>query len=190
MIFIISIFIIIGFHELAHLIVAKLCKCPVDVFSIGFGKPILYSKKIGNTIYQITPWILGGYCKLKDELKSSNNEEAFSNLTYMKKVIISLAGIGMNLFTGLICYYIGLRYNMYVLIYFGYMSMILGLTNAVPFPALDGSYPILFLLENFMEKEKALKIISVMCKVGFAIIMVLNIVFLPLLLLMVFKGQI
>ena len=58
--FIFSLLIIVIIHEFAHLIVAKLCKCGVLKYSVGFGKPVLFSKKIKGTIYQITPWIIGG----------------------------------------------------------------------------------------------------------------------------------
>lgn len=64
--FILYLVIVIIMHELGHLISAKLVGCGVDKFSVGFGKPF-FSKKFGETTYQITPWLFGGYCSLVGE---------------------------------------------------------------------------------------------------------------------------
>jgi len=52
MFFFFSLLIAIVLHEAGHLIVAKLCKCKVEIFSVGFGKP-LYKKQIKETAYQL-----------------------------------------------------------------------------------------------------------------------------------------
>jgi len=51
LLFLFSLLIVVMTHEAAHLIVAKKCKCGVIKYSIGFGKPILFSKKFKGTIY-------------------------------------------------------------------------------------------------------------------------------------------
>jgi membrane-associated protease RseP (regulator of RpoE activity) len=178
--FIVSLFFIILFHEGAHLIIAKLCKCGVEVFSIGFGKPI-FKKKIGDTIYQFCPILLGGYNKLKDEIKCSKDPKAFSNLLYRKKFLIAIAGVTVNIIMGIICLIIGKNYHIYNLTYFGWLSLALGIGNTIPFPALDGSYPILVWLEKFYGKEKGYQIMSRICHLGFIILMLLNILCIPLL---------
>lgn len=185
--FLISIIIIIFFHELAHLLVAKKCGCGVDIFSIGFGRPF-YRKEYKGTIYQITPLLLGGYCKLRDELVLSSDKTAFPNQPYHKKVFIALAGVGINMIMGLIIFFIGRLFHSYILVYFGYLSFLLGATNAIPFPALDGSYPILVWLEKFMGKDRGYKMMGLICKVGFAILIALQIVCLPYLILMIKRG--
>lgn len=186
-IFIISLVIIIFCHELAHLLVAKKCGCGVDIFSIGFGKPI-YSKEYKGTIYQITPILLGGYCKLRDELISSSDREAFPNQPYHKKVLIALAGVAVNIIMGLIIFLIGKLINCYVLVYFGYLSFLLGITNAIPFPALDGSYPILVWLEKFMGKEKGYKTMALINRIGFIILMALQIACIPWIIYLIKQG--
>lgn len=54
---------LIFFHELGHLLVAKLLDVKVVRFSIGFG-PAFASKRIGETEYCLAPIPLGGYVQL------------------------------------------------------------------------------------------------------------------------------
>ena len=177
--FLISLILVIIIHELAHLIAAKSVGCQVEKFSIGFGKPILWSKKIGNTIYQITPWILGGYNQLKGELTLAESLDSFSNLKYWKKLLISLIGVFVNIVLGIIAIYLSIKLKIYGFFYFGYISFLLGITNALPIPALDGSYPFLILLEKFIPKEKALKILNKIMRISLIILTILNIICLP-----------
>lgn len=185
--FLISLIIIITLHELAHLIVAKRCGCAVDIFSIGFGKPI-YRKEYKDTIYQITPYLLGGYCKLRDELNPSSDKAAFPNQPYRKKVYIALAGVITNMITGLLALFIGKLLHCHPLFYFGYYSFLLGATNAIPFPALDGSYPILVWLEKIYGKEKGYKLMTLLCKYGFIFLMILQIACVPYLIILIKRG--
>lgn len=173
--FLVCLMVSIFLHELGHLIAAKSCKCGVDVFSIGFGKPI-FKKKINNTIYQICPLLLGGYCKLTDELITSQNPYAFTNLIYSKKLIITFAGCFMNCISGALCLYLGKLLQIPSLLYFGYLALILGISNALPIPALDGSYAILVWLEKIYGKLKGYSIMQKICKISFDIIMILNII--------------
>jgi membrane-associated protease RseP (regulator of RpoE activity) len=161
---------------MGHLITAKIVGCGVDCFSIGFGKP-LFSKLIGGTKYQITPWLFGGYCALEDETDSSNSPTAFSNLRYRSKVIMITAGCAVNIITGLIALALNHFYfDNYTLYLFGHLSLLLGITNLIPFPALDGSYPFLVLLEKKMGKEEGYKLMGKIVRVGFNILMILNVI--------------
>jgi membrane-associated protease RseP (regulator of RpoE activity) len=181
--FIICLVLIIAIHEMAHLIVAKKCGCRVEVFSIGFGSPII-KKKIGDTVYQVGWLLLGGYCKLQDESNYSRSKKAFTNLPYRNKVAVALAGVTVNIIMGLICMgvtlyllpYSQLAYNIY---YFGLISVALGVTNLLPIPALDGSYPFLVLLEKKYGKQKGYAIMAKLNRIGFIVIMILNIACLP-----------
>jgi len=176
-------------HELAHLLAAKFVKCKVEVFSIGFGKE-LFRFKLGGTIYRFALFPLGGYNKLKDELSYSRSKYAFTNLSYRKKMLVILAGCFVNIFMGAITFLIGHKLGIYNLLYFGWLSFILGITNLIPFPALDGSYVFLVWLEKFYGKKKGYKIMNKICLIGFIILMVLNIACIPLLIWMVMKGMI
>jgi membrane-associated protease RseP (regulator of RpoE activity) len=187
LLFLISLIIIIFTHEFAHLLVAKKCGCGVDIFSIGFGKP-LYRKEYKGTIYQITPFLFGGYCKLRDELTISSDKESFPNQPYHKKLLIALAGVTINIIMGLMVLYLGRLFHMNKLIYFGYLSFLLGATNAVPFPALDGSYPILVWLEKFYGKEKGYKLMALICRIGFIFLIALQIACIPWIIYLIKNG--
>ena len=161
-------------HESAHLIACKLVKCKVEVFSIGFWKPI-WKKKIKGTVYQITPYLVGGYCKLKGELSVSRSKDAFTNLPYLKKLAIIFAGVFINILTGVIVLYFGRLVKNFALSYFGWLSIILGITNCLPIPPLDGAYPYLLLLEKPFGKKKGYKIAQILNTIGFYFFMLINI---------------
>jgi membrane-associated protease RseP (regulator of RpoE activity) len=189
MIFLIYLIISIFIHELGHLITAKIVKCKVEVFSIGFGKE-LFGFNYKGTRYRIALLPLGGYNKLKDELNYSRSKYAFTNLSYRKKVLIILAGSLANIIIGLITLIIGIHYLNYNSYYFGFLNLILGITNLLPIPALDGSYPWLVWLEKFMGKKRGYALMSKICKWGFFILMILNILCIPYLLEWIYQNKI
>lgn len=189
MILLCSLVIIIILHELGHLMAAKLFKCGVKTFSIGFGKP-LFIFKTKKTNYQIAPILLGGYCELEKELIYSRSKYAFTNKTYIQKVIISLAGVGMNCWTAFIAYWIWDFTLNPVFIMFGLYSLMIGLSNALPIPALDGSYPIAFLFEKKLGKKKFYSVVSSIFQKWFFWIMILNVASLPYLGWLIWKGYV
>jgi len=190
MILLCSLFIIILCHELGHLFAAKLCKCGVNVFSIGFGKPI-FKFTYKKTVYQLCPILLGGYCELQHELKYSRSKYAFTNKTYSQKVFISFAGIIMNIITGLIGYGLFLLTLNKIFLIFAFYSILMGLTNAIPFiPCLDGSYPIIFAFEKIWGKKKTYKIWGNICQKFFKWIMILNFLSIPYLVYLIYTGKI
>jgi len=180
--FLSSLLLCIITHEFGHLLAAKYCNCKVEVFSIGFWKPILWSKKIGETIYQLRLWILGGYCQLEAELKSSKSKTAFTNLPYLKKVLISIAGCGVNLFLGLLSFLLGYIFKSYELLYFGVLSIVLGLINLLPLGScLDGGYVIyLPIYLKIYGKKKGMILFEKSVKSSFRILMLLNTLMIPL----------
>ena len=189
MILLCSLIIIIFLHELGHLLAAKLFKCGVKTFSVGFGKP-LFIFKTKKTNYQIAPILLGGFCELQDELKYTRSKYSFTNKTYIQKVIISYAGIGINCWSALIAYGLYLLTGNLVFFMFGFYSLTIGLSNALPIPALDGSYPIAFLFEKKYGKRKCYEKIQSLFGKWFKWIMILNILSLPYLVWIIYKGQI
>ena len=60
-------------------------------------------------------------------------------------------------------------------IYFGILSVIMALFNLIPFPALDGSLPILWGLEKVFGKKKGQKIAHVLAMFGIIILMTLQV---------------
>ena len=183
-----SLVIIIFLHELGHLMAAKLFKCGVKTFSVGFGRPLV-KWTIGKTIYQIAPILLGGYCELEKELTYSRSKRAFTNLRYIQKVIISYAGVAMNCWSAVIAYGLFWLTLNPVFIIFGFYSMALGLSNALPIPALDGSYPIAFLFEKKFGKRKCYEKIQSLFSKWMKWIMILNILTIPYIIWIVYTGQ-
>ena len=181
--FLTSLYICVIMHEFGHLIAAKLCGCGVPTYAVGFGK-ILLHRKIGKTDYQFRLIPLGGFCELEDELTESKKPTAFTNLRYIKKLLISAAGCIVNIVSGLIVGFIGLKTLNRDLAYFGLISTSLGVMNLLPIaPCLDGGYIVFFpLCIRIWGKTKGILIFEKMVRVSFKIVMVLNYLCLPWLL--------
>ena len=186
-IFLVSFYVCIILHELGHLLTAKLVKCHVEVFSIGFGKE-LFSFKYKKTKYRFALLPFGGYNKLEHELDYCRSKHALPNLPYTKKLLILLSGCVINIITGLIALYFGLKFNIYGLYLFGWISSSLGIINLLPIPALDGSYPILFLIEKIIPKKYALKLIRFLVKWGFILLNIINIICIPYIIILFMRG--
>lgn len=86
--------ILVFVHELGHFLAAKLCKVPVEAFSIGFGKPIL-KKKIGETEYRLSPIPFGGYVKMVGDEGTLNNS-GFNSHPIWQRALIAFAGPAFN----------------------------------------------------------------------------------------------
>jgi len=178
LLFLISLIALICIHETAHLITAKLCKCKVIKYSLGFGK-FGFEIKINKTIYKITPFLLGGYCELEGELDFSKSPTAFMNLRYYKKLLIAISGCLVNIIFGILMCLLSLKINNYYLWYIGFFNLLAGMSNLIPVPGLDGSYPILVLLEKFIGKKKSIIILKKLITIFIRIFTILNIIILP-----------
>jgi len=170
----ISLILSIIIHETGHLIAAKRCGCKVLVFSIGFGRPF-FQKFIHGTIYQVAWILLGGYCSLKGEMDYRKSKYALTNLKYMQKLYVVLAGVGVNCLTGLIAYGLYWIFGGEFFFYFAFLTILLGLSNLIPIPGIDGSYPFLFLLEKVFGKKEGIKVMQRAVDVGMFFINMLNI---------------
>ena len=114
--FVFIIIAIVGFHEFAHFAFMKLWGVKVIRFSIGFG-PVLFSRKIGETEYQIAAIPLGGYVlplseKMKNMedygiyLEPANPEKYIESKPAWQRVIIYLAGPFSNLLFAYVLYFL------------------------------------------------------------------------------------
>lgn len=189
MILLCSLVIIIILHELAHLLAAKLFKCGVKTFSIGFG-PKLWGFKFGKTYYQVALIPLGGYCELQGELAYSRSKYSLTNKTYIQKVIIALAGIGINCWTAMIGYWLYLLTYNQVFMIFGFYSTLIGLSNALLIPCLDGFYPIIFAFEKLWGKKRTYEFWGKVCKSWFKWLMIINALSIPYLIYLLWTKQI
>lgn len=108
--FIVVVGVIVFVHEFGHFIAAKLSGVRVEVFSLGFP-PRLWSRKWGETEYQLA-WIpLGGFVRMSgmvdesvDETVDLNDPRGFNKQSFIKKVFIITAGVMMNMILGLVIY--------------------------------------------------------------------------------------
>lgn len=98
---IVSLGILVTFHEFGHYWVARRCGVRVLRFSVGFGKPLW--KRIGRdgTEY-VVAWIpLGGYVKMLDEreveVAPSERHESFNAKSVWQRIAIVAAGPVANL---------------------------------------------------------------------------------------------
>lgn len=105
-----TILFVIGTHEYAHFLVARLFKVKVLRFSIGFGKTLFSWRDKHNTEYVFALIPLGGYVKMLDEREGKVAAEAlpyaFNRQSFYKKCLIVLAGPCMNILCALGLYWL------------------------------------------------------------------------------------
>ena len=83
---IITLGILITFHEFGHFWVARRCGVKVLRFSVGFGKPLLRWHDKQGTEYVIALLPLGGYVKMLDEREGNVPPELASQSFNSKSV--------------------------------------------------------------------------------------------------------
>lgn len=90
--FILTLGILVTFHEFGHFWVARRCGVKVLTFSVGFGKPIWQRQGCDGTLYQVGLIPLGGYVRMLDERVDavSDNER---NVTFNSKTVWQRAAI-------------------------------------------------------------------------------------------------
>lgn len=92
---------LIFIHELGHFIAAKLSGVQVNEFSMFMG-PAIFKKQKGETLYSIRCIPIGGYCAMEGEDGESDNPRAFGKAAWWKRLIILIAGSGMNFIAGIL----------------------------------------------------------------------------------------
>lgn len=107
-VFILILGIVVIVHELGHFLTAKSFGVYCSEFSIGMG-PKLFSKKIGETEYEIRALPIGGFVSMAgeadndiEEFKDVPVERTLKGISCWKKCVIFLAGVFMNFVLSLI----------------------------------------------------------------------------------------
>ncbi len=104
--------ILVGVHELGHLVAAKVFGMRVEKYSIGFP-PKIWGKKFGETEYSIGAIPLGGFVKISGmideslDVKNLNAEPEpweFRAKPAWQRLIVMLGGIIVNVVTGIIVF--------------------------------------------------------------------------------------
>lgn len=96
--------IIVVIHELGHFVVAKRCGVWVQEFALGMG-PAIISRQIGETLYSLRAFPLGGYCRMYDGEDGETEEglsdkdmegRGFNDKSLIARAAIMFAGPFMN----------------------------------------------------------------------------------------------
>jgi regulator of sigma E protease len=98
---IVTLGVLVTFHEFGHFWVARRCGVKVLRFSVGFGKPIKSWYGKDGTEYWLA-WIpLGGYVKMLDaregDVEPGDRPHEFTGKPVWQRILIVLAGPGFNL---------------------------------------------------------------------------------------------
>ncbi len=100
--FAVTLGVLVVFHELGHLVVARLVGVKVLRFSVGFGR-IVWSRRVGadGTEWALSAVPLGGYVKMIDEREGTvapaDLPRAFNRQSVWKRIAIVAAGPIANL---------------------------------------------------------------------------------------------
>jgi regulator of sigma E protease len=97
----VSLGVLVTFHEFGHYWVARRCGVRVLRFSVGFGKPLWTRRGKDGTEYVIAAIPLGGYVKMLDEregdVAAADLAQAFNRQSVWKRIAIVVAGPVANL---------------------------------------------------------------------------------------------
>lgn len=129
LIILVIITILVLVHELGHFLLAKKFNIKVEEFGLGFP-PRLIGKKIGETLYSINWFPIGGFVKLygedeagggriklkvkSEKLKVQDKkdlERAFFAKPWWQRGLVALAGVVMNFLLASLIFYITLSVN-------------------------------------------------------------------------------
>ncbi len=104
--------ILVGLHELGHLLTAKMFGMRVEKFSIGFP-PKIAGFQWGETEYSIGAIPLGGFVKISGMIDESMDKEQmatepqpyeFRSKPAWQRLIVMLGGIIVNVITGIVIF--------------------------------------------------------------------------------------
>ena len=99
--FVVTLGVLVTFHEFGHFWVARRCGVRVLRFSVGFGRALWSRKGKDGTEYQVAMIPLGGYVKFLDgretDLLPGEEAVAFDRQAVWKRILIVLAGPVANL---------------------------------------------------------------------------------------------
>lgn len=119
--FIVTLGVLVTFHEFGHYWVARRLGVHVLKFSVGFGRPLWSRVGRDGTRYQVAAIPLGGYVQFLDEREAdvapALRERAFNRQSVWRRIAIVLAGPMANL---LLC----------VMLFWG--AFLVGLPGTVP----------------------------------------------------------
>lgn len=177
-------FVVIVIHECGHYLVARMLRCRVTEFSIGFG-PL--AKRLGT--YKgtdfVVRWIpIGGYVSI-DDLEEDLGHTKWFRLTLLRNIIVYAAGPLANIVGALVMIVV------FVIVVpdeaqgtiwyrivddwvdsFSVMSIVIAIMNLLPIPPLDGGRIMLAFIE--MVRRRTINTDLKMSIVGWGAIVVIG----------------
>ena len=101
---VVSLGVLVTFHEYGHYWVARRCGVDVLRFSVGFGKPLWSRHNRAGTEFAIAAIPLGGYVKMLDEREGEvpvdRQAHAFNRQGVWRRIAIVAAGPAANVGSG------------------------------------------------------------------------------------------
>jgi regulator of sigma E protease len=111
--FVVTLGVLVTFHEFGHFWVARRCGVRVLRFSVGFGRALWSRRGKDGTEYQVAAIPLGGYVKFLDgrevDLMPGEHAVAFDRQPVWKRILIVLAGPVANLLLCLALLWVALQ---------------------------------------------------------------------------------
>jgi len=107
--FLVTLGVLVIFHELGHYVVARWCGVKVLRFSVGFGR-VVAARRFGRdqTEWALSAIPLGGYVKMADEREGEvaprDVERAFNRQSVWKRIAIVAAGPIANLLLAVVLF--------------------------------------------------------------------------------------
>jgi regulator of sigma E protease len=102
--------LLITFHEFGHFVVARKFGVRVLRFSVGFGRPLWSRRGADGTEYAIAAFPLGGYVKMLDEregeVPAAQLGEAFNRKPVGSRIAIVAAGPVFNLVFSVLAFWL------------------------------------------------------------------------------------
>ena len=108
--FLVTLGVLVSFHEFGHFLAARLCGVRVLRFAVGFGKPIFTYVANNKTEWVIASIPLGGYVKLLDgrdsqqTIDAEEESEAFDRKLLWQRSLIVAAGPFANFFLAVVLF--------------------------------------------------------------------------------------
>jgi regulator of sigma E protease len=101
--------ILVTFHEFGHYLIARWCGVKVLRFSVGFGRPLLMWRSKGGTEFTVAAIPLGGYVRMLDEregdVPESELSQAFNRQPPSRRIAIALGGPVANFLLAVVVYW-------------------------------------------------------------------------------------
>jgi regulator of sigma E protease len=92
-------------HEVGHFVLARLFRIRVLEFGIGFPPRAKVLRANGETLYTLNWLPIGGFVRLEGEDGDSADPRSFAVQRLWKKLVVLLAGVGMNLVVAFVIFF-------------------------------------------------------------------------------------